>query len=141
MRERMALPLWFPRVIAGFFGFCGVLAMVLATVGLFGASWYAVSRRTREFGVRLAIGAAPSDLRRLVVREGLRLALPGVLLGLGAAIALVLLARAMLPGVDPGHPGAYLAAATLQLVAIVAANWWPARRASSVDPLRALTAD
>jgi hypothetical protein len=141
MRDRMALPLWFPRVIAGFFGFTGLLAIVLATVGLFGSSWYAVSRRTQEFGVRLAVGASAPMLRRLVVREGVMLALPGLLVGLGIAIGLVALGRSSLVGVNPAAPGLYLAAVALQLGAVVAANWWPARRAARVDPIRALAAE
>lgn len=138
MRERMALPLWFPRVIAGFFGFTGLLAIVLATVGLFGASWYAVSRRTQEFGVRLAVGASAPMLRRLVVREGVMLAAPGLLVGLAIAIVLVLLGRSSLIGIDPTAPGVYLAAIGLQLSAVIAANWWPAARAAKTDPIRAL---
>lgn len=141
MRERMALPLWTSRVTAGFFGLCGLLAITLATVGLFGTTWYAVSRRTREFGVRMAVGAGVADIRRLVIGEGLRLALPALAAGLLLTVGIAVLGRRMLVGTSPVDPLALGIAVIVQVSAVVLANWWPARRASRVDPLRALSAE
>ena len=72
-RERMKMPQWPARTAAGFLTVCGSLAVLLATVGLFGVTYYTVSQRTREFGVRVALGAAPRDVLTLVLREGLTL--------------------------------------------------------------------
>jgi hypothetical protein len=141
MEERMALPLWTYRVTAGFFGACGLLAITLVTVGLFGTTWYAVSRRTREFGVRLAVGAGAADIRRLVIGEGLRLALPALAAGLLLTVGIAALGRRMLVGTSPLDPVALGVAVAVQIAAVVLANWWPARRASRVDPLRALSAE
>jgi predicted permease len=138
MRQQMALPLWVPRVTAGLFGLCGVLAMVLATVGLFGTTWYSVNRRTREFGIRLAIGATTTDVRRLVIVEGVRMAAPAIVVGLLAAAVLAHLGRASLVGISSLDPMVYGGAALFQLLTIVGASWWPARRASRVDPQQAL---
>ena len=88
MAQRMELPLWPARTAAGFLGICGTLALVLATVGLFGMTYLTVSQRTREFGIRAALGATPGRVMVLVLREGVSLTLPGVAIGLaGAAIA------------------------------------------------------
>ena len=78
-RERMKMPQWPARTAAGFLTVCGSLAVLLATVGLFGVTYYTVSQRTREFGVRVALGAAPRDVLTLVLREGLTLAEPAVI--------------------------------------------------------------
>ena len=96
--------MWPRRTAAGFFVVCGSLALLLATVGLFGVTYFAVRQRTREFGVRIALGARSSDVVRQVLREGVCLAAPGAALGLvAAAIAGRLLARALLgvSAVDP----------------------------------------
>ena len=119
-------------------GAFGVLALVLATVGLYGVISYAVSRRTREVGIRMALGATRWQVLRLILSQGLRLALAGVVLGgLGAAAAGRLL-ESMLYGVSAADPLALGAAAGLLLVVAVVANFVPARAAARVDPLRAL---
>lgn len=141
MRERMALPLWLPRTMAGFFGVCGVVAVVLATVGLFGVTYFVVMQRTREFGVRLALGATGSGLRRLVVGEALRLVTPGILIGVLAAVASGVAAGSVLFGVSAASPLTYVVAAGAQALVAVAASWIPAIRAARVDPLTVLRAE
>jgi predicted permease len=138
MREHLALPLWPYRTGAGFFLVCGTLALVLATVGLFGATYFAVRQRTREFGIRIAIGARRSDVIRQVLGEGVRLSVIGAIAGLGAAaIAGRLLAR-LLIGVTPADPLSFGAAAAIQIAVAVAACLLPARRATQADPVASL---
>lgn len=138
MAQRMELPLWPQRTAAGFFLICGTLALVLATVGLFGVTYYAVTQRTREFGVRLALGATRQRLIALVLREGLLLAIPGVALGIVAAMIVArLLARALF-GVTAADVPTYTVTAALQTLAALAAAALPAYRASRSDPMVAL---
>ncbi|HET9371648.1 MAG TPA: FtsX-like permease family protein, partial [Vicinamibacterales bacterium] len=141
MDERMALPMWLPRTTTGFFGICGALAVLLSTIGLFGVTHYTVSRRGREFGVRAALGATAGDMRRLVFGETLRLAGPGVVLGVLAIVVVVAIARATLPSVPVIGATPYLAAVTIQTLVTLLASWSPARRAGSSDPLEVLRAD
>jgi len=118
-----------------------VLAAALAIVGLYGAVAYLVARRTREIGVRVALGAQPRHVMFLVVRHGLGIALGGIAIGLAAAAGFGALLRSMLYGVTPTNPATHLAVAlALTLVALLAA-WVPARRAVRLDPARALTQD
>jgi predicted permease len=141
MAARMEMPLWPARTAAGFFLICGALALVLATVGLFGVTYYAVSGRVREFGVRAALGATPHRITAQVLREGLALSLPGVLIGvLGATLAMRVLARGLF-GVGPADPLTYAGAAALQLIVALIACSLPAYRATRVDPMTALRND
>jgi hypothetical protein len=138
MQQRSEIPLWPARTAAGFLSVCGGLALVLASVGLFGATYYAVSQRTREFGVRIALGATPRRVLSLVLREGLTLTILGVALGLAAALVAARVASSLLTGVAPSDPPTYLAAATLQTAVALAACALPAFRATRVDPIVAL---
>lgn len=141
MKERMKLPLWPRRTLAGFFLICGSLALLLAMVGLFGVTYYTVRQRTREFGIRIALGARPSDVVRHVLGEGMRVAVPGALLGvLGAMVAARLLAGALF-GVNPADPGNYIAAAAIEATVALVACALPARRAAQADPIVALRAE
>jgi predicted permease len=141
MTERMKLPLWPARTAAGFFLVCGFLALVLATVGLFGVLYFTVLERTREFGIRAALGATARRVVLVVLREGLTLALPGVLLGcLGAFVAARLAANGFF-GISPGDSFSYVTAAVLQLVVTVLACALPAYRATQADPISALRAE
>jgi hypothetical protein len=141
MPERLALPLWPARTAAWFFGVCGGLSALLATVGLFGAIAYAAAQRTREFGIRAAVGATASRLAALVMRDALWLAAPGIAAGLAAAWWVARAGRAVLAGVDPGDPATYAVVAGTQLAVALAACLLPARRAARVDPVRCLRAD
>lgn len=141
MRARMALPLWPSRTLAGFFGACGLLAMILATVGLFGVTHYVVSQRTREFGVRMAIGASGSVLQRMVISESMRLIAPGLVGGLLLGAALNSLIKAQMMGLEPANARTFVLALLVEIAVAVLAAWIPARRAAQVNPLVALRAD
>ena len=138
MEEHLAISMLPQRVAATLVGGFGVLALILAIVGLYGVIAYAVSQRTRELGVRLALGASPRDLRRLVVRQGLVLSGLGVAIGLGAALAASRALARMLPGVDPADPLTYAVVSAAIVAIAVGASLIPARRAAKVDPLTAL---
>jgi hypothetical protein len=141
MTQRMELPLWPVRTAAGFFTVCGALALVLATVGLFGTTYLAVGQRTREFGIRAALGSTRRRLMNLVLREGLALALPGIALGvIGAGLA-ARTASSVLVSIDAGDASTYAATAAVQIVAALAACLWPAHRATKADPILALRAE
>lgn len=137
-RERMKLPSWPVRTAAGFLMVCGGLALVLATVGLFGVTFYTVSQRTREFGVRVALGATPERLLTLVLREGLLLALPGVAAGIALALLAVRFASWMLVGIGAADVPTYLVAASLQTAVALLACLLPAVKAMRADPMIAL---
>ena len=120
--------------------FAGI-AMVMAAVGVFGVMSYMVTLRVREMGIRLALGARPAEVRRMIVGDGLKYAVAGVVLGLGAAVWLTRAMRSMLFGVQPGDP-LTLAAVAIALLAVAAlASYLPARRATRVDPLVVLRAE
>jgi len=116
----------------------GVLALILASVGLYGLMSHAVLRRTGEIGVRMALGARPAQVLRMILRESLTLVGAGLLVGTVAAYSAARAISAMLFGLSPGDPLTY-AAVTLSLVAVaVLAASLPARRASRIDPMVAL---
>ena len=140
-QERMQLPMWPARTAAGVFAICGALALGLATVGLFGVTYFTVSQRTREFGIRVALGATRQRVMSLVLREGLILTLPGVLLGLVGALLGMRVAARLLLGIGPADPATYLATAVLQTVVALAACAFPAYRATNADPMTALRQD
>jgi len=99
---------------------------------------YGVNQRTTEIGIRMAVGAQPKDVLKLILREGLVVAVIGTLLGVCGAFALTRFFSGLLFGVSAGDPGIYLSAASLLLIVAIAACFWPARRASTVQPLEAL---
>jgi predicted permease len=138
MQQRMEIPMWPSRTAAGFLLVCGTLALILATVGLFGVTYYAVSQRTREFGVRVALGATPGRVMSLVLKEGLVLTIPGVLLGAAGAFAAARLLSNALFGISPGDPFTYATTAALQTLVALAACALPAYRATKADPMVAL---
>jgi putative ABC transport system permease protein len=115
-----------------------LLALILSAVGLYGVMSYGVDQRTTEIGIRMAVGAQPKDVLKLILREGLVVAVIGTLLGVCGAFALTRFFSGLLFGVSAGDPGIYLSAASLLLIVATAACFWPARRASTVQPLEAL---
>lgn len=126
------------RLAASMLTFFGVLALVLASIGLYASMAYSVSRRTREMGARLALGAAPADITRLVLRQAARLIAIGLVIGLVLALGAAQAFSALLVGVRPFDPIAFgLVAVVLTAIAVVAC-YVPARRASRLDPLKAL---
>jgi putative ABC transport system permease protein len=114
------------------------LALLLAGIGIYGVLAYSVSARTREVGIRMALGAQPADVTRLVLKEGMSLAGVGVALGLFASLALTRLMRGLLFGVSASDPLTFGAITLLLLGVACLACWLPARRATKVDPLVAL---
>jgi predicted permease len=126
------------RLGARLFGIVGIVALLLATIGLYGVMAFVVSSRTREIGTRMAIGAASGDILRSVLAQGLRLVAVGVLIG---AFASWLLARALvatLAGLSPADPIAYGGATLVLFVVASAACYFPARRAAALNPVEAL---
>ncbi|MCJ7629285.1 MAG: FtsX-like permease family protein, partial [Longimicrobiales bacterium] len=119
-------------------GIAAAVALILGAIGIYGVISYIVTQRTRELGVRLALGAGAGQVRRMVLRQGLALAGTGVVIGLGVAVGLTRLMDALLYGVDPIDPLTYGSVALgLTLVALLA-SYVPARRASMVDPVVAI---
>jgi len=116
----------------------GALAVVLSGVGLSGVLAYSVAQRTREIGVRIALGAQSEDVLRLVVGQGMSLALAGIGIGLAAALALTRLLSGLLYGIGANDPATFAGIALLLVVVAAAASYFPARRASKVDPIVAL---
>jgi ABC-type antimicrobial peptide transport system permease subunit len=119
----------------------GVTALLLAAIGLYGLISYVVARRTNEIGVRLALGARPSQVEALVVRGALRLTIAGLAVGALGALAFARVLGSLLYGVAPWDPLAYLGAIFVLGVVALLAGWLPARRAAQVDPAVALRAD
>jgi putative ABC transport system permease protein len=118
-----------------------VVALFLAAVGLYGVVAYAVSQRTPEIGLRMAIGAQREDVLLMVLTGGMKLALAGIVLGVGAALALARYVQSLLFEVTPFDPWSYVATAAVLLAVSALACYVPARRATAVDPLVALRAE
>ena len=126
------------RIMATLGGFFGLLALMVACLGIFGVMAFQVSRRVNEIGLRMALGASRGGILALVLREVAVMLAVGCLIGSGAALTLTGLTRKMLFGVTPAEPGVFVLAAVVLGVAAFAAGWLPARRASQVDPMVAL---
>jgi len=130
---------WFgPRLASLFLGVLGVIAMLLAGVGLYGVMAYSVSQRTREIGIRMALGADPKGVLRMVMRRGLLLALSGIAAGLAIALAAAPMIVPQLYHVSPADPVSIAGAALFLIVVAVIASLIPALRATRVDPILAL---
>jgi len=117
--------------------FAGV-ALVLSTVGIYGAMSYSVNQRTREIGIRMALGASPPKILQLVVKQGMKLVLIGEVIGLFAAFALTRVLTGFLFGVGSADPLTFVGVMVLLFAVALAACYFPARRATRVDPLFAL---
>jgi ABC-type antimicrobial peptide transport system permease subunit len=117
------------------------VALTLAAIGLYGVIAYNVAQRTREFGVRIAIGAQPRDISQLVLRSGSRLIALGIAIGLIGAVISARLIQSFLFGVSQYDPFTYAAVATILFAIALLATWLPARRATQVDPIAALRAE
>jgi predicted permease len=138
VRDHLAVSLMPTRVAGLVVGAFGLLGLALAAVGLHGLLAYAVRQRTREIGVRLAMGAAPGAVLAQVLREGLALVLVGLAIGAALAVGLGSLLRTLLYGLHPADPLTFAAVAALMAAVALLALWAPARRASRVDPVQAL---
>jgi ABC-type antimicrobial peptide transport system permease subunit len=117
------------------------LALSLAGIGLFGLMSYAVTRRTREIGIRMAVGAQPGTILKLILRESVLLSVAGIAIGVPCAIAATRVIAHMLFGVGPGDPLTFVVAAATLLAVGAVAGYWPARRAALIDPMAALRRD
>ena len=126
------------RMIAKLSGFFGALALVLACVGLYGLLSYEVSRRTREIGIRMALGAQQRDVLRLVVGQGILLAIVGAAAGIGVALGVTRYLKSMLYDIHANDPATMVGVAVLLTLVALAACYIPARRATRVDPMVAL---
>jgi predicted permease len=138
LREAITFALFPQRMAAAIAGALGALGLALAATGLYGVVAYSVSQRTREMGVRAALGARRSDLMALVVARGLRLSLAGVAAGGVLAAILTRAVRGLLHGVSPTDAPTFLAVALLMTVVAALASYVPAQRAARVDPMVAL---
>ena len=116
----------------------GAAALILAAIGIYGLMAYSVQQRTQEMGIRMALGADRSKIRNLVVRQGMALALAGVLIGTGAAFGLTRLIASFLFGVKFWDPVVFVTVPFLLAAVALVAVWLPAQRASKLDPMEAL---
>ncbi|MET0400407.1 MAG: FtsX-like permease family protein, partial [Longimicrobiaceae bacterium] len=136
--SRFAAPMrWFGAL----FGVLAAAATLLAVMGVYGVMSYNVARRTREVGVRMALGARVADVMRLVVGAGMRLTAIGAVVGLWGALSVARLLEVKFRGVDSLDLPVYAAVAALLAAVSLAGSWAPARRAARVDPMVALRAD
>jgi predicted permease len=138
MAEFITIQYWPLKVGAIMLSAVGALALLLATIGIYATMAYAVTRRVREIGVRLALGAARADVIRLVLGRSMRLTGIGLLIGLAGAVAVGQALRSQLVGVGPRDPVTFTAIAVLLGAVALGASWIPARRAARVDPMTAL---
>jgi putative ABC transport system permease protein len=137
MSEAIAPARWSTTLLGIFAG----VALVIAVLGVFGVLSFLVTQRTRELGIRIALGAAPARVRRMVVARGLRLVGVGVVLGLVGAAMLTRFMASLLYGVTATDPTTFAGVAGILVAAALLASYLPARRATRVDPLLALRAE
>jgi predicted permease len=138
MEDATQASLYPQRVAATLLSVVGAVCLVLAAIGLYCVMSYAVSQRTQELGVRLALGASRSDVLVLVVREGLRLTVPGLVAGIAAALGAARLVNGMLFQVSAADPATFAAAAMFLVLVAGIASYLPAVRATRLDPMRAI---
>jgi predicted permease len=138
LRERVDDSIFVERMIATLSGFFGALALLLAAIGIYGVMAYAVTRRTAEIGLRIALGAAPAGIEWMVLREGLLLIALGVAIGLPVSLAAGRIGASLLYGIKPNDPLSFGLTIAMLLAIGVLAAFLPARRAAAVEPNQAL---
>jgi len=138
MDEYLSLADSAPRISMLLLGVFASISMLLAALGIHGVVSYGVAQRTREFGLRMALGSTAGQLKSLVILSGLKTALIGLVAGMAGAAALASTLRATLYGVAPLDPGVMAGVAVLLLTVVLVANYIPARRATRIDPMEAL---
>ena len=136
--ELLSQGLWAPRMAAALLSVFGLVALVLAAIGIYGVMAYSIAQRTREVGIRMALGAQPGDVLKLVIGQGMLLAGTGVVVGLIAAFGVARLFASLLFGVSPTDPLTFVTVAAVMSLSALAACYFPARRAMRVDPIVAL---
>jgi putative ABC transport system permease protein len=138
MAEVVAISVWDDKYLGILFGLFAALALCLAAVGIYGVVSYSVAQRTREIGVRVALGAQTGDVIRMITRQGLTLAGLGAAIGLGGAALAAQLMKSLLFNVSAIDPATFTLLPLSLLAVALAACWLPARRAAKVDPMVAL---
>ena len=141
MTERTSVSLLPQQIASSLIGTFGTVALLLSLLGLYGMLARAVAQRGREIGIRLALGAAPGGIARLVLGQGSRVAAAGLIAGLGLAAGLGQLLAGFLPGVSPLDPTAFAGAASIAALTALVAMWLPVRRALATDPAQALRSE
>lgn len=141
MEELRRLGFWSQRRFGWMFSMFGIVALVLASVGVYGVIAYSVSQRTQEIGVRVALGAQPGDVVRLLVRNGAMLALAGIAIGLVGALGVTRVIQSLLIGVSPTDTLSFVGVTVFLAAVALVASYVPARRATRVDPLTALRSE
>jgi putative ABC transport system permease protein len=130
-----------PRFNAALFGASGLIALVLAIIGVYGVIAYAVERRTREFGIRRALGAQAIDVLQIVVGQAFSLVVVGIVIGAAGALAFTRVLSSVLYDVTPSDPTIYVTLSALLAAVAVVASYIPSRRALRVDPTEALRSE
>jgi putative ABC transport system permease protein len=130
-----------PRLLASLLGAFGIIGLTLGALGIFGVLAFAVSQRRREIGVRVALGASPAAVLRLIVTQGMLLAAGGIVLGVIGAALLTRSMASVLFGIEPTDPGTFAQVVAVLLAAAALASWLPARRALGIHPVAALRQD
>jgi len=138
LEQTISVSLLFPRMGAVVFGLFGGLGLLLATIGLYGVIGYHASQRTHEIGIRMALGAEPGNILKLVVGEGLALTMIGIALGLAGAFMASGIISVLLYGISPNDPVTFASITLLLLLVALSACYLPARRAAATDPMTAL---
>ena len=138
LSETVSLASWSARTGAAVLGVFGLLALVLAAIGIYGVMSYSVSRRTREIGLRMAVGAEARDVIKLILKQGIGLTLIGAMIGLMLAVAVTRLLASLLYGVTATDPATFAGVVLFVIGVAVLACYLPARRATKVDPMKAL---
>jgi ABC-type antimicrobial peptide transport system permease subunit len=138
MESRVAQTMARARFSATLLSTFAALALVLAAIGTYGVISFGVAQRTREIGVRVALGATSRDVVRLIVGQGVTLACVGTICGLAAAFAVTRVLRSLLFGVEPTDPATLFGIVALLMLAVLAASWIPAKRAAEVPAVQAL---
>ena len=141
LEEAVAGGLSTSRTAATIAGFFGALALLISSVGLYALVAGAVAERTREIGVRLALGSTPSGILRLMMREGARLGAVGLGIGLVGALGVARAMGGLLYGLSPGDPVTFVAVPLILGIVVLLATWLPARRAVRLDPVAALRSE
>ena len=137
-REQINATMQVQRALAALATGFGLLALILACVGVYGVMAYSVAQRTNEIGIRLALGARPAQLRGMILRESTGITVVGIVAGVGAALLLTRLIKSMLYGIQSYDLLTFSMGVLVLLTVALAASWVPARRAAGVQPMEAL---